>query len=166
MRKDFWTIITFFWVVLTPMLGKTEYATKSMRALDALLKLQTESGLYPTLIHNLKSSLSFANNDISIGAMGDSFYEYLLKIWLQVTVFSWTSLFHLHMVLTHCNDHVHIYNAREGRKKYFIAPCMTKQSKALCTNLYVDEMDWLTLRVRQTLELSFEPNYLLSLLYS
>ena len=57
-----------------------------MRALDELLKLQTESGLYPTLIHNLKSSLSFANNDISIGAMGDSFYEYLLKIWLQVSI--------------------------------------------------------------------------------
>lgn len=55
-----------------------------MRALDQLLKLETETGLYPTLIHNLQSSLSFANNDISIGAMGDSFYEYLLKIWLQV----------------------------------------------------------------------------------
>lgn len=55
-----------------------------MRALDELLKLKPETGLYPTLIHNLKTSLSFANNDISIGAMGDSFYEYLLKVWLQV----------------------------------------------------------------------------------
>eukprot|EP00804_Cyclotella_cryptica_P020928 CCRYP_009260-RD/>CCRYP_009260-RD protein AED:0.11 eAED:0.11 QI:166/0.71/0.87/1/0.85/0.75/8/0/1132 len=63
--------------------GKTEYATVAMRALDELLKLESETGLYPTFIHNTKSYLSFANNDISIGAMGDSFYEYLLKIWLQ-----------------------------------------------------------------------------------
>ena len=56
-----------------------------MRALDELLKLETETGLYPTLIHNLKNTLSFANNDVSVGAMGDSFYEYLLKIWLQVS---------------------------------------------------------------------------------
>ncbi len=67
------------------MTGKSEYATVAMRALDELLKLDTESGLYPTFIHNTKNSLSFANNDISIGAMGDSFYEYLLKIWLQVS---------------------------------------------------------------------------------
>lgn len=68
--------------------GKTEFATVAMRALDELLKLETETGLYPTFIHNTKGFLSFANNDISVGAMGDSFYEYLLKIWLQVRVIS------------------------------------------------------------------------------
>jgi len=54
-----------------------------MRALDEVLKLQTDSGLFPTFIHNTKQTLSFGNSAISIGAMGDSFYEYLLKIWLQ-----------------------------------------------------------------------------------
>ena len=63
--------------------GKSEYATDVMRALDELLKLNAESGLYPTFISNNKETTTFGNQDISIGAMGDSFYEYLLKIWLQ-----------------------------------------------------------------------------------
>jgi len=63
--------------------GKSEYATTTMRAMDELLKLNAESGLYPTFISNTKQDISFGNEDISIGAMGDSFYEYLLKIWLQ-----------------------------------------------------------------------------------
>jgi mannosyl-oligosaccharide alpha-1,2-mannosidase len=54
-----------------------------MRALDELLLLGAESGLYPTFIDNTKEEPSFGNEDISIGAMGDSFYEYLLKVWLQ-----------------------------------------------------------------------------------
>jgi len=63
--------------------GKSEYATHAMRALDEILKLDAKSGLYPTFIYNTKQELSFGNNEISIGAMGDSFYEYLLKVWLQ-----------------------------------------------------------------------------------
>ncbi|KAL7547199.1 hypothetical protein ACHAWF_010525 [Thalassiosira exigua] len=63
--------------------GRSEYATDVMRALDEVLKLDAESGLYPTFIQNTRQQLSFGNNDISLGAMGDSFYEYLLKIWLQ-----------------------------------------------------------------------------------
>ncbi len=68
---------------LAKISGRIEYATEAMRALDELLKVSTHDGLYPTLIHNLQSRPSFANDEISIGAMGDSFYEYLLKIWLQ-----------------------------------------------------------------------------------
>ena len=60
-----------------------------MRALDELLKLDAEFGLYPTFIYNSKQPPSFGNSDISIGAMGDSFYEYLLKVWLQ---FPWTKI--------------------------------------------------------------------------
>jgi len=63
--------------------GKSEYETHVMRALDEILKLDAKSGLYPTFIYNTKQELSFGNSDISIGAMGDSFYEYLLKVWLQ-----------------------------------------------------------------------------------
>jgi len=68
---------------LATVTGKGEYATNAMRALDELLKLDAESGLYPTYISNTKGELSFGNSDISLGAMGDSFYEYLLKVWLQ-----------------------------------------------------------------------------------
>jgi len=68
---------------LAKITGKSEYATNAMRALDELLKLDAEFGLYPTFIYNSKQPPSFGNSDISIGAMGDSFYEYLLKVWLQ-----------------------------------------------------------------------------------
>jgi hypothetical protein len=68
---------------LAKVTGRTEYATDAMRALDELVKIDTTDGLYPTLIQNIHIKPSFANDEISIGAMGDSFYEYLLKIWLQ-----------------------------------------------------------------------------------
>ena len=68
---------------LAKVTGKNEYATDVMRALDQLLKLNAESGLYPTFISNKQQEPKFGNEDISLGAMGDSFYEYLLKIWLQ-----------------------------------------------------------------------------------
>ena len=54
-----------------------------MRALDEVLKLDADHGLYPTYISNTGQHLGFGNSEISLGAMGDSFYEYLLKIWLQ-----------------------------------------------------------------------------------
>ena len=68
---------------LAKITGKSEYATVVMRALDELLLLPSESGLYPVFISNTKQELSFGNQDISLGAMGDSYYEYLLKVWLQ-----------------------------------------------------------------------------------
>ena len=68
---------------LAKVTGKSEYATDAMRALDEILKLDAADGLYPTFIDNTKSQARFANSEISMGAMGDSFYEYLLKIWLQ-----------------------------------------------------------------------------------
>jgi len=39
-------------------------------------------GLYPIYIN--PSNGNFANNKITFGAMGDSFYEYMLKCWLQL----------------------------------------------------------------------------------
>lgn len=68
---------------LARVTGRTEYATEAMRALDELLKIETQDGLFPTMISNLHQRATFANDEVSFGAMGDSFYEYLLKIWLQ-----------------------------------------------------------------------------------
>jgi len=68
---------------LAKITGRIEYATNAMRALDELLKIDAQDGLYPTLIQNIHLKPIFANDEISIGGMGDSFYEYLLKVWLQ-----------------------------------------------------------------------------------
>lgn len=41
------------------------------------------NGLYPYFINNKVSPPTFANNKLTFGAMSDSLYEYMLKIWLQ-----------------------------------------------------------------------------------
>lgn len=42
---------------------------------------QDHDGLYP-LVYNPRSN-SFKSQRVSMGGLGDSFYEYLLKVWLQ-----------------------------------------------------------------------------------
>ncbi len=56
---------------LAKVTGKSEYATRAMHALDELLKLESESGLFPTFIYNTNQVPSFGNDEISLGAMGD-----------------------------------------------------------------------------------------------
>lgn len=56
---------------LAKITGKSEYATEAMHALDEVLKLDSESGLFPTFIFNTKQVPSFGNDEISLGAMGD-----------------------------------------------------------------------------------------------
>ena len=57
------------------------YEAKAMRAIQLMHERSPENGLYP-----IKVSLqdgSFTDSQITFGALGDSFYEYLLKTWLQ-----------------------------------------------------------------------------------
>ena len=54
-----------------------------MKAFDTLIEMNPESGLYPIYISNKMNKPQFATKKITLGAMGDSFYEYLLKVWLQ-----------------------------------------------------------------------------------
>jgi hypothetical protein len=64
--------------------GKREYAEKSMRAFDILRALQPSDGLLFEHIAEGKNNIpTFANGKVSFGAMGDSAYEYMLKIWIQ-----------------------------------------------------------------------------------
>ena len=57
------------------------YAQKAMKVFDHLDGLHKEKeGLYPLYI-NQKTG-QFRGIDYSIGALGDSFYEYMLKLWL------------------------------------------------------------------------------------
>jgi mannosyl-oligosaccharide alpha-1,2-mannosidase len=41
------------------------------------------NGLYPYFVNNKVNPPTFANNKLTFGAMTDSLYEYMLKIWLQ-----------------------------------------------------------------------------------
>eukprot|EP01033_Poteriospumella_lacustris_P000486 gene487-326_t len=62
-------------------LGETSYETTSMKPLQVMVRKKPRDGLYPIKIH--MNSGDFADSTVTFGALGDSFYEYLLKLWLQ-----------------------------------------------------------------------------------
>lgn len=68
---------------LAKMTNKEEYATKSENVYDVLKAMNPPHGLYPYFIKNQQKTPTFANNKLTFGAMSDSLYEYMLKIWLQ-----------------------------------------------------------------------------------
>jgi len=59
--------------------NKPIYKEKALKVFDILSTIQKNNGLYSIYI-NIES-LTFSRNHVSLGAMGDSFYEYLIKIW-------------------------------------------------------------------------------------
>jgi mannosyl-oligosaccharide alpha-1,2-mannosidase len=62
----------------------TEYATTSERVFEIMEPLQSKNnGLFPYYVKNNNKEVKFGNAKITFGAMGDSIYEYMLKIWLQ-----------------------------------------------------------------------------------
>jgi len=66
---------------LSQRLGDDSYRKKAQRIIDHLDQSSTNwPGLYPLFIN--PNSGSFSNSKISFGGCGDSFYEYLLKVWL------------------------------------------------------------------------------------
>ena len=58
---------------------------KYKNAIDAIYKtlkdVSTQDGLLPTFLD--PTTGAGASGDISMGAMADSYYEYLLKMWIQ-----------------------------------------------------------------------------------
>lgn len=50
--------------------------------MQIMLKKKPSNGLFPIKV-NLADG-NFADSHVTFGALGDSFYEYLLKLWLQV----------------------------------------------------------------------------------
>jgi len=69
---------------LARVTGKEEYATAVERIVKDLGMIQPENGLFPFQldVHMGKVKLA-VNGIVTFGANGDSFYEYLLKAWLQ-----------------------------------------------------------------------------------
>eukprot|EP00697_Spironema_sp_BW2_P007952 gnl/Spiro4/22411_TR11046_c0_g1_i1.p1 gnl/Spiro4/22411_TR11046_c0_g1~~gnl/Spiro4/22411_TR11046_c0_g1_i1.p1 ORF type:complete len:293 (-),score=85.89 gnl/Spiro4/22411_TR11046_c0_g1_i1:97-975(-) len=58
------------------------YAEKALKVFDVLHGIQrsVHPGLYPIYVN--PNSAQFTNDLVTYGAMGDSFYEYMLKVWL------------------------------------------------------------------------------------
>lgn len=60
--------------------GNREFREKAMRVYDKLNEIEKPSGLYPVYL-NVDGG-GFSNERVTLGALGDSFYEYLLKVWI------------------------------------------------------------------------------------
>ncbi|KAL7553843.1 hypothetical protein ACHAWF_017442 [Thalassiosira exigua] len=63
--------------------GKTDYAKKSEKVFEILHELQPADGLLAQNIKDSGGHPKFVGNKVSFGAMGDSVYEYMLKVWVQ-----------------------------------------------------------------------------------
>ena len=69
--------------LLARLTGNTEFKEKSERIFKVLKSMHPPHGLYPYFVRNNGATPSFANDKLTFGAMSDSLYEYMLKIWLQ-----------------------------------------------------------------------------------
>ena len=65
---------------LSRELGDQTHNVRARRAFDALLRKQRDDGLFP-LFMNVETG-EWRDQAVSTGALGDSFYEILLKLWL------------------------------------------------------------------------------------
>ena len=66
--------------------GRTEFAKKVENVYKVMHGVAPQNGLYPYYYNNnprTGSQLEAANKRLTFGAMADSFYEYMLKMWLQ-----------------------------------------------------------------------------------
>jgi len=69
---------------LAALTGKRKYADMVEKVILSMETIQPAHGLYPIYIYNNYSDEpQLGSTKITFGAMGDSFYEYLLKVWLQ-----------------------------------------------------------------------------------
>uniref|UniRef100_A0AAF5Q0R4 alpha-1,2-Mannosidase n=1 Tax=Wuchereria bancrofti TaxID=6293 RepID=A0AAF5Q0R4_WUCBA len=66
---------------LSQLTQNSIYSSKVARIREIVLSVRTEDGLYPNYLH--PKSGKWGPKHVSVGALGDSFYEYLLKSWLR-----------------------------------------------------------------------------------
>ena len=58
-----------------------KYEAAAMKPIQVLRRKAPKDGLYPIKVSVIDGS--FTDSQITFGALGDSFYEYLLKVWIQ-----------------------------------------------------------------------------------
>ncbi|MBN3283984.1 MA1A1 mannosidase, partial [Polyodon spathula] len=66
---------------LSELSGKPVFAEKVMNIRKVLNRLEKPQGLYPNYLN--PNSGQWGQHHVSVGGLGDSFYEYLLKAWLM-----------------------------------------------------------------------------------
>uniref|UniRef100_A0A8C4RKK5 alpha-1,2-Mannosidase n=1 Tax=Erpetoichthys calabaricus TaxID=27687 RepID=A0A8C4RKK5_ERPCA len=66
---------------LSELSGKPVFAEKVMNIRKVLNRLDKPQGLYPNYLN--PNSGQWGQHHVSVGGLGDSFYEYLLKAWLM-----------------------------------------------------------------------------------
>ncbi|ESN94889.1 hypothetical protein HELRODRAFT_87481 [Helobdella robusta] len=66
---------------LSNITGNPVYLQKVTRIREYISKMERQDGVYPNYLH--PSTGRWGQRHTSLGALGDSFYEYLLKSWLQ-----------------------------------------------------------------------------------
>ncbi|KAM0916929.1 hypothetical protein ACQ4PT_009926 [Festuca glaucescens] len=68
-------------IALSQRTGDPKYQLKVKNVIRQLQKIYPSDGLLPVYINPHSGTSSYST--ITFGAMGDSFYEYLLKVWIQ-----------------------------------------------------------------------------------
>ncbi|CAD6262400.1 unnamed protein product [Miscanthus lutarioriparius] len=68
-------------IALSQRTGDPKYQQKAENVITQLQKIYPSDGLLPIYINPHSGTASYST--ITFGAMGDSFYEYLLKVWVQ-----------------------------------------------------------------------------------
>lgn len=66
---------------LSYLTGDPKYSTEAMKVLQHIKTLPKVEGLVPIYIS--PQSGQFSGDNIRLGSRGDSYYEYLIKVWLQ-----------------------------------------------------------------------------------
>ena len=66
---------------LSDVTGQQVFRQKIEKINEVLSNLERPSGLYPNFLNPRTGR--WGQQHVSIGALGDSFYEYLLKSWIQ-----------------------------------------------------------------------------------
>ncbi|KAL5554627.1 hypothetical protein UlMin_042028 [Ulmus minor] len=68
-------------IALSQRTGDPKYQQKAENVITQLSKIFPDDGLLPIYIDPHRGTTAYST--ITFGAMGDSFYEYLLKVWIQ-----------------------------------------------------------------------------------
>ncbi|KAD7117845.1 hypothetical protein R6Q59_005132 [Mikania micrantha] len=80
---------------LSYLTGDPKYSFEAMKVLEHMKTLPKFEGLVPIYIS--PSSGEFSGGNIRLGSRGDSYYEYLIKVWLQQRQSNWTYLHDMYL---------------------------------------------------------------------